>query len=148
MSLMQRGFTRLYQSGTVVELETPDSFEGDSFDDVFVLVDRLIVRDDVRSRLVDSIETCYRDGSGRAIIETVSDPPVRLNFSEGYECKYCDLKYATPEPQLFSFNNPFGACPVCQGFGNTIGLDLSLVVPNRELSIAQGAVEPWTRPAV
>ena len=145
MSLMQRGFTRLYKNGQTIELANPDSFTGKDFDQTFVLVDRLVVRPETRARLVDSLEVCYVEGRGQAIIE-VADTHQRLEFSEGFECKRCGLRYATPEPQLFSFNNPFGACPTCQGFGNTIGLDLNLVIPNRELSLAQGAIEPWMKP--
>jgi excinuclease ABC subunit A len=92
------------------------------------------------------VEVCYQEGHGQAVIETAVEQPVRLYFSEQYECKPCGLKYAAPEPRLFSFNNPFGACPTCQGFGNTIGLDLDLVIPNRELSLAGGAIEPWMKP--
>src|SRR5262249_17479457 len=146
MSLMQRGFTRLFKEGNIIELATPDSYAETNFDNTFVLVDRLVVREDVRARLVDSLEVCYQEGHGRAIIETAGEPPDRLQFSEGFECKHCNIRYAAPEPRLFSFNNPFGACPTCQGFGNTIGLDLNLVVPNRELSLAQGAIEPWMKP--
>ncbi|HJZ69345.1 MAG TPA: excinuclease ABC subunit UvrA, partial [Blastocatellia bacterium] len=146
MSLMQRGFTRLYKEGLTIELATPDSYTGNNFDNTFVLVDRLIVRPDVKSRVVDSLEVCYREGHGQATIETADEPRLRFQFSEGFECKRCQIKYAAPEPRLFSFNNPFGACPTCQGFGNTIGLDINLVIPNRELSLAQGAIEPWMKP--
>lgn len=146
MSLMQRGFTRLYRGGETIELSTPDSYTFNNFDDTFVLVDRLVARPDVRSRLVDSVEVCYQEGHGQAIIETASEPRERFSFSESFACKRCDVVYATPEPRLFSFNNPFGACPTCQGFGNTIGLDIDLVIPNRELSLSQGAIEPWTKP--
>ncbi|HXG90926.1 MAG TPA: excinuclease ABC subunit UvrA [Blastocatellia bacterium] len=146
MSLMQRGFTRLYKYGRMIELATPDSYADDNFDDTFVLVDRLVVRPDVRARLVDSIEVCYQEGHGQSVIELADESRTRMRFSEGFECKRCNLKYAVPEPRLFSFNNPFGACPTCQGFGNTIGLDLDLVIPNRELSLSQGAIEPWTKP--
>ena len=148
MSLMQRGFTRLFdaEKNETIELQTPDSFTGKSFDNVFVLVDRLVIRPDSRSRLVDSIETCYREGHGQAVIQTVGDSPEQLFFSEQFQCKRCRINYVLPEPQLFSFNNPFGACPICQGFGNTIGLDMNLVIPNRELSLADGAIEPFTKP--
>jgi excinuclease ABC subunit A len=146
MSLMQRGFTRLYKDGRIIDLQTPDSYTDDNFDNTFVLVDRLVVNEEVRARLVDSIETCYQDGHGQAIIETLGQPPVRLTYSESFACKRCGIQYAEPEPRLFSFNNPFGACPVCQGFGNTVGLDFDLVIPNRELSLAQGAVDPFTKP--
>ncbi len=148
MSLMQRGFTRLYDAtgNRIIELQTPDSFTGDNFDQIFVLVDRLSVRADSRSRLVDSLEMCFQEGHGQAVIQTVGDNPQQLSFSEKFECKKCRLAYLRPEPRLFSFNNPFGACPTCQGFGNTIGLDLNLVIPNRELSLADGAIEPLTKP--
>ena len=146
MSLLQRGFTRLYKDGRIIELASPDSYTDENFDDTFVLVDRLAARIDVRARLVDSLEVCYQEGQGQAIIETSEEPRTRMKFSEGFECKPCAIRYAAPEPQLFSFNNPFGACPTCQGFGNTIGLDMGLVIPNREMSLAAGAIEPWTKP--
>src|SRR5262249_42631822 len=146
MSLMQRGFTRLFKDGQIIELATPDSYTDSNFDNTFVLVDRLMVHSDIRARLVDSIETCYQDGHGQAVIQTVGDLPVRLNFSEAFACKRCGIQYMQPEPRLFSFNNPFGACPVCQGFGNTVGRDYDPVVPNRELMLAQGAVEPFMKP--
>lgn len=148
MSLMQRGLQRLFviSSGEVIDLKTPEDFTRATLDDVYVLVDRLTVRPDVRGRLVDSLETCYREGHGQAVILTATDPPRRLIFSERFECKQCGLAYIQPEPRLFSFNNPFGACPTCQGFGNTIGLDWNLVIPDRELSLTDGAIEPFTKP--
>jgi excinuclease ABC subunit A len=148
MSLMQRGFTRLFDAATrtVIDLGSPDDYTRPDFDNIYVLIDRLVARGDVRERLVDSLETCFQEGHGTAIIETVEDEPRRLGFSERFECKYDGTVYAQPEPRLFSFNNPFGACPTCQGFGNTIGLDLDLVIPNPLLSLSEGAVEPWTKP--
>jgi excinuclease ABC subunit A len=159
MSLMQRGFTRLLHDGKQIDLASPDDYHGDGFQDVFVLVDRLTARTDVRQRLVDSLETCFREGHGQAVIEAVNGTHASgvqseraggerapLRFSDRFECKYDGTVYATPEPRLFSFNNPFGACPTCQGFGNTIGLDLDLVIPNPGLTLAEGAIEPWTKP--
>ncbi|HYN85364.1 MAG TPA: excinuclease ABC subunit UvrA [Pyrinomonadaceae bacterium] len=146
MSLMQRGFTRLLVDGQVVELRTPDDYARADFEGVHVLVDRLAARADVRERLVDSFETCFVEGHGQAVVRTAEDAPRTFNFSERFECKYDGTVYAQPEPRLFSFNNPYGACPTCQGFGNTIGLDLDLVVPNPALSLAEGAIEPWTKP--
>ncbi len=151
MSLMGRGFTRLYdaRSDETIELQTPDSFGRSNFENVYVLVDRLSVRPDLedsRSRLVDSLEICYREGHGQATIRTAGDNPQLLSFSEKFECKNCGLGYINPEPRLFSFNNPFGACPTCQGFGNTIGLDMNLVIPNQDLSLEDGAIEPFTKP--
>jgi len=146
MSLMQRGFTRLMHQGRQIDLTTPDDYQLDNFEDVYVLVDRLVARDDIRQRLVDSLETCFREGHGQAVITTAEPEAERLRFSESFECKYDNTVYATPEPRLFSFNNPFGACPTCQGFGNTIGLDLDLVIPNPGLTLGEGAIEPWTKP--
>ena len=146
MSLMQRGFTRLFAGGQIIELNSPDDYKRNDFTDVFVLVDRLTARADVRQRLVDSLEICFQEGHGSALIETAEAEPQRLRYSERFECRYDRTVYATPEPRLFSFNNPYGACPTCQGFGNTIGLDLNLVVPNPGLSLKEGAIEPWTKP--
>ena len=146
MSLMQRGFTRLYYDNQVTELRTPDDYTRPDFTDVYVLVDRLTAQADIRQRLVDSLETCFRDGDGAAFVLTVEENPQRLFFSERFLCKYDGTVYPEPEPQLFSFNNPYGACPTCQGFGNTIGLDLALVIPNPALSLKQGAIEPFTKP--
>lgn len=146
MSLMQRGFTRLYHNGAIIDLRSPDDFTGQDFNEVFVLVDRLKATADSRQRLVDSLEICFQEGQGVAVIEVPGESPVRLNFSERFECKYDGSVYAEPEPRLFSFNNPYGACPTCQGFGNTIGLDMNLVIPNPALSLNEGAIEPWTKP--
>ena len=146
MSLMQRGFTRLYTRGETIELRSPDDYTRTDFADVFVLIDRLAAHADVRERLVDSFETCFTEGHGTALIETAGPEPRTLRFSERFECKYDGTIYAQPEPRLFSFNNPYGACPTCQGFGNTIGLDLDLVIPNPGLSLSEGAIEPWTKP--
>jgi excinuclease ABC subunit A len=157
MSLMQRGFTRLLHAGKQIDLSSPDDYQREDFEDVYVLVDRLVARTDIRQRLVDSLEICFREGHGQAVVEMgthasgvqserAGDAPIRLRFSERFECKYDGTVYATPEPRLFSFNNPFGACPTCQGFGNTIGLDLDLVIPNPGLTLSEGAIEPWTKP--
>jgi len=146
MSLMQRGFTRLYANGETLELRSPDDYARPDFAGVYVLVDRLVAREDVRSRLTDSLQTCFVEGHGTAVVQTAEAEPRALKFSERFECRYDGTVYAQPEPRLFSFNNPFGACPTCQGFGNTIGLDLDLVIPNPLLSIDEGAIEPWTKP--
>ena len=152
--LQRRGFNRLYQDGRVHEFSSPETLlDVDFAKPVFVLVDRLAVSPDIRSRLADSIEICYRDGKGEAILvfvpaaaaETLAETE-RLIFNERFECKNCGIVYQEPEPRLFSFNNPYGACPRCQGFGNTIDFELDLVIPDRGKSINDGVVEPWTKP--
>jgi excinuclease ABC subunit A len=149
-SLRQSGFNRLYQEGKVFEFSTPESLlEIDFAQPVYILVDRLVISPDVRQRLIDSVELCYREG-GEAVLEFVApDPgsvPERLVFNERFECKQCQTVCQEPEPRLFSFNNPYGACPRCQGFGNTIDFDLDLVIPDKNKTLAEGAIEPWTKP--
>ena len=149
-ALRQRGYNRLYQHGRVFEFSTPESLlDVDFAQPVYILVDRLAVAADIRQRVIDSVELCYRE-SGEAILEFVppdpSSPPERWVFNERFECKTCKILFQDPEPSLFSFNNPYGACPRCQGFGNTVDFDLDLVIPDKNKSLADGAVEPWTKP--
>jgi excinuclease ABC subunit A len=143
ISLLQQGFSRLYRGGEVIELQKPEDYAFDNFDNTFVLIDRLKAGPDVRERLVDSLETCFREGHA-AVIETTEGK--QLKFSDSFICKYDGSRYEQPEPHLFSFNSPFGACPTCQGFGNTIGIDYGLVIPNPLISLKAGAIEPFTRP--
>jgi excinuclease ABC subunit A len=151
LDLQKRGFNRLYQDSRIHEFSAPETLLDVDFSrPVYVLVDRLSVNSESRARLVDSIEICYREGCGEAILEFVSDskqdPAERLIFNERFECKNDGTIYQEPEPRLFSFNNPYGACPRCQGFGNTIDFDLNLVVPDPSKSLEEGAIEPWTKP--
>jgi excinuclease ABC subunit A len=130
-------------------------------------------QDELRKRLTDSIETAYLEGGGAAWAVEAGEsrapspeqtpnperrapspepraaspePRVIHEFSERFECRPCGITYEDPQPRLFSFNNPFGACPVCHGFGNIIELDINLVVPDVTKSIQQGAIEPWSKP--
>src|SRR4029077_12858904 len=149
--LQKRGFNRLYQDGRVHEFSSPETLLDVNFSKpVYVLVDRLSVNPESRSRLTDSIEICYREGHGEAILEFIADSggnsAERLSFNERFECKNDGTLYQEPEPRLFSFNNPYGACPRCQGFGNTIDFDLNLVVPDASKSLDEGAIEPWSKP--
>jgi excinuclease ABC subunit A len=151
LDLQKRGFNRLYQGGVVHEFISPESLlDVDFKKPVYVLVDRLAVSEEAKSRLIDSVEICYREGHGEAIVEFVADSnggvAERMNFNERFECKNDGTIYQEPEPRLFSFNNPYGACPRCQGFGNTIDFDLNLVVPDPSKSLDDGAIEPWTKP--
>jgi excinuclease ABC subunit A len=149
--IQKRGFNRLYQDGRLHEFSSPETLLDVDFSrPVYVVVDRLAVSPESRARLVDSIEICYREAGGEAILEFVPDAAgnsaERLVFNERFECKNDGTLYQEPEPRLFSFNNPYGACPRCQGFGNTIDFDLNLVVPDPSKSLEEGAVEPWTKP--
>ena len=116
-----------------------------------------------RVQLGDGDETCASGSPTRSRrrISKAAAPPGRVSsrpvgsrssrrsshlFSERFECRTCGIAYEDPQPRLFSFNNPFGACPTCHGFGNIIELDMNLVVPDPSKSIQQGAIEPWTKP--
>ena len=174
LDLRKHGFNRLYQNQRIIELSDPEALLSLNFsEELLVLADRLVIQGDIRQRLMESVETCYHEGGGRAIAEIGGLPddlasmepdrrpaPVplyrkvherlqkgdRFTFSEKFECRQCQLVYEEPEPRLFSFNNPFGACPKCQGFGNTIDFDLDRVIPDKGKSLQQGAIEPWTKP--
>jgi excinuclease ABC subunit A len=158
--LRRRGFGRLLIDEKAVAFEEIDPATLGSRTTLEVVVDRVKVEGDLRSRLTDSIETSYREGGGAAFAIVLADtgqspePKAqsrepgnqRLVFSERFECRTCGIGYETPQPRLFSFNNPFGACPTCHGFGNIIELDMDLVVPDPSLSVNQGAIEPWSKP--
>jgi excinuclease ABC subunit A len=144
--LRKKGFNRLLQGGRLFEFSTPESLLDIDFSKpLFVLVDRIAIGPGLHQRLVDTIEICYRE-AGEAIFETPSGPPERLRFNEKFECKTCGAEFSPPEPILFSFNSPVGACPRCQGFGNTIDFDMDRVIPDQSLSLEEGAVDPWTKP--
>ncbi len=149
LDLRTRGFNRLYQNGQIFEFSTPESLLEINFaEPVFVLADRLVVTGDARPRIVDAIESGYRE-SGEVIFETApreGEAQKRLRFSHRFECKNDGTLYEEPQPSLLSFNNPYGACPRCQGFGNTIDFDLDLVIPDPSKTLADGAIEPWTKP--
>ena len=163
--LRRHGFNRLYRGGRIYELSDPESLmDLDFAAPLEVLVDRVIIGPGLRQRLADSLEICYREGSGHALAEVVGRPDegpdpatgdfegsgaavgTRFSFNEGFVCRRCHIPYEQPEPRLFSFNNPFGACPRCQGFGNTMDIDLKRVIPNPDKSLREGAIEPWTKP--
>ncbi len=145
--LRKRGFARLYQDGRIFEFSTPESLLDLDFSrTVHVLADRLVIRPGETQRVVDTVELCYRE-AGEVIFEQAGEAaPARLRFSERFACRQCDLEFSIPEPSLFSFNSPQGACPACQGFGNSVDYDLGLIIPDPSRSLNDGAVDPWTKP--
>jgi excinuclease ABC subunit A len=153
LELRANGFNRLYQHEQIFEFSTPESLLDLDFSlPVFVLIDRIVVSLENRARIVDAAEIAYREG-GEILYEEVPREELpagtdrtRHRFSTAYECRSCHKPGREPEPRLFSFNNPFGACPRCQGFGNTIDFDLNLIVPDKSLSLNDGAIDPWNRP--
>jgi excinuclease ABC subunit A len=160
-ALKRKGFGRLLLDGRAVSFDEVDVAALAASQVLQVVVDRLqLGTEDLRQRLTDSIETSYLEGGGAAWAVEVSGqqsavgspestnhrPPTVHRFSERFECRPCGIAYEDPQPRLFSFNNPFGACPTCHGFGNIIELDVNLVVPDPSKSIQQGAIEPWSKP--
>ena len=149
-TLRRRGFGRILAGGRAVAIDDAEAATvRDHSDRIVVVVDRLRVGDDVRSRLTDSLETAFREGDGVAVaieVDASGQTGTWHRFSERFTCRGCGRVFEVPEPRLFSFNNPFGACAVCHGFGNVIELDLGLVVPDPARSINGGAIEPLTRP--
>jgi excinuclease ABC subunit A len=153
--LRRRGYNRLWQTdgsatGKIVEFSTPESLLELNFaEPIFVLVDRLALSADTRARLVDAIETGYRE-AGEIVFRTApreeNAAAEVLRYSAAFECVSCHRAYREPEPRLFSFNNPYGACPRCQGFGNTIDFDPNLIVPDRSKTLDDGAIDPWVKP--
>ena len=155
-TLRKKGFARLLVDGRAVGLDDVDPAALGDRTMLKVVVDRVQLpgaadatsnADEVRQRLTDSIETAYLEGGGAAwAVEQSADGGRQHLFSERFECRQCGITYEDPQPRLFSFNNPFGACPTCHGFGNIIELDMDLVVPDPSKSIQQGAIEPWSKP--
>ncbi|MBI3211061.1 MAG: excinuclease ABC subunit UvrA [Candidatus Solibacter usitatus] len=145
--LRKKGFNRLFQAGTVYEFSSPESLlEIDFSQPLYILADRLAIGGDQRQRIADTTEICYRE-AGEVIFEEAGVFPLRqIAFSEKFSCKKCRIDFPVPEPSLFSFNNPHGACPRCQGFGNTIDYDMNRVVREKYLPLNQGAVDPWNKP--
>jgi excinuclease ABC subunit A len=146
--LRKKGFTRLFQQGRTFEFASPESLLDIDFSaPLFALVDRLVMGPDLSGRLVDSVEICYRE-AGEVVFEEarLEGGGQSLRFSERFACQRCQREFLEPEPRLFSFNSPFGACPRCQGFGNTIDYEEDRVVPDKHRTLADGAIEPWRGP--
>ena len=157
LGLLQQGFRRLWNAGAPLELSAKrlreiasDLVPGAAA----VVVDRARLGKGSRERLVDSMEIAFKEGSGRArafVIDDDGDSTAEVGafrevpFDQRFRCAACDVDFLRPEPRLFSFNNPYGACPECKGFGNIIEIDYDKVVPDKTLSLADGAIEPWDK---
>ncbi len=148
-NIKQQGFFRVVMVGTndILDLNT-DNLPTTLKKEVLVLVDRIVFRDDadVQTRLSDSLEQAFVNGAGRCVVRNISTN-TDLKFSNIYECATSGIVYDEPQPRLFSFNNPLGACPTCEGFGRTMGIDEDLVIPNKQKSLADGAIAPFQTPA-
>ncbi|HMH32985.1 MAG TPA: hypothetical protein VK543_08135, partial [Puia sp.] len=152
--LLQNGFSRLYVNKEIVRiedlLETENAKKSSSAktsvrnreDPIFILVDRLVVKpfdEDDKHRIADSVTTAFYEGEGELMIEVNADQT--FHFSNKFEAD--SIRFEEPVPNLFSFNNPYGACPTCEGFSQVLGIDAELVIPDKRLSVYEGAIAPW-----
>jgi excinuclease ABC subunit A len=144
--LVGRGFARLEVGGAAVPLSPPPALDrGTGEPEVAVILDRVTLRPEGLARLTGSLEQAFREGGGRAGLTVLgaAAPVARYRYGERFGCHACGLALERPQPLLFSFNHPLGACPECKGFGNLLRYDEARVVPDPTRSLAEGAVEPW-----
>lgn len=142
--LQAKGFQRVKIDGTLYEIDESPTLDKKIKHDIEVVVDRLVLRDDMGNRLADSIETALRLSDGLVIAEK-ADSGEQTLFSEKFACPVSGFTISEIEPRLFSFNSPHGACPDCDGLGVTLYMDPHLVVPDESKSLAEGAIEPWSK---
>ena len=149
-SLLTRGFVRLKCGDALIDLPHPSPLPrggegwGGGKPDLHVVLDRLVIRPDNRNRIIEAVETAFREGEGLCRAEVIAQG--LHTYSTKFRCQSCGRTFEPLRPILFSFNHPLGACPECKGFGNILKYDEDLVIPNRNLSLADGAIEPWTKP--
>lgn len=164
LGLQQEGYLRLLAGGEVFHLSESDRSRlakkvGRNGNEFIVIVDR-VTSDAELSRLTESLETAMSEGNGRAVLlapceSNMRGKPIEIDgkdwvkrvVSESRRCDACDIDYPEPVPRLFNFNNPLGACPTCEGFGDIVDFDMELVVPDKTRSLAEGAIAPWNSPA-
>ncbi|MBL4917834.1 excinuclease ABC subunit UvrA [Szabonella alba] len=147
LELRKQGFQRIKVDGAFHDLDDPPVLDKKFRHDIDVVVDRIVVRDGIGTRLADSFRTALNLADGIAILETAPEEgePERKTFSEKFACPVSGFTIPEIEPRLFSFNAPFGACPVCDGLGVELFFDERLVVPDQGLSLLQGAIAPWSK---
>ncbi len=149
-SLMQKGFNRIWVNGGIMDISSiiNNSILKTQNSKLCVLLDRLVIRDE--PRLSDSIETAWEHGNKSVKAEIVADLAENnklLLFRSELKCPDCNIEIMKPQPILFSFNHPLGACPACNGFGNILEYSEDCIVPDKDLSLEQGAIEPWSKPS-
>lgn len=142
--LKRRGFYRIWLNGEIVDISNGHHLRDNP---LYVVLDRVVIKDE--PRLADSIEISWKEGNGKINVVIVDDRQQYniLNFSSRNACDECNTRLPTPSPLLFSFNHPVGACPACKGFGNILEYNEDLIIPDKSLSLSEGAIEPWNKPA-
>lgn len=139
--IQRAGYVRVIVDGEMHEITDEITLDKNKRHSIDIVVDRLIVKEDIRSRLFDSVEAALRLADGYMDVDVIKGE--RINFSEYYACPICGFTVGEMEPRLFSFNAPFGACPDCDGLGMKLAVDEDLVIPNKDKTLAEGALVPW-----
>ncbi|MEP1833046.1 MAG: excinuclease ABC subunit UvrA [Hyphomonas sp.] len=148
--LLKNGYQRVKVDGEFHELENPPKLDKKFKHDIDVVVDRIVVREGMEQRLAESFETAIGLANGIAIgeyadLEDGETEPKRITYSANFACPVSGFTIPEIEPRLFSFNNPFGACPTCDGLGEQLKVDAGLVVPDKDLDLLNGAIAPWAK---
>ncbi|GAV24729.1 ABC-ATPase UvrA [Carboxydothermus islandicus] len=139
--IRRQGFARVRVDGILYDLSEEIKLEKNKKHNIDVVVDRLVVKDGIKTRLYDSLETALKLAEGLAVVEVVDGE--EITFSENFACPHCEISLPEISPRLFSFNNPFGACPECTGLGYKLEVDPDLVIPDKDLTLRQGAIAAW-----
>ncbi|KAB8132151.1 excinuclease ABC subunit UvrA [Gracilibacillus oryzae] len=139
--LQKEGYVRLRVDGEMREISDDIQLDKNKKHSIEVVIDRIVVKDGIQSRLSDSLESALRLGDGKVIVDVIGQE--ELLFSEKHSCPICGFSINELEPRIFSFNSPFGACPTCDGLGSQLEVDVDLVIPNRDLSLNEGAIMAW-----
>lgn len=139
--IQKEGYVRVRVDGEIYDLSEVPELEKNKKHDIAIVIDRIIVKEGIRSRLFDSLEAALRLADGYALVDVIGEE--EMLFSEHYACPYCGFTVGELEPRLFSFNAPFGACPDCDGLGVKLEVDQDLVIPDRTKTLSQGAIVPW-----
>lgn len=139
--IQREGYVRMRVDGELYDVTEAPELTKNKKHDIEIIVDRIVVKDGIRSRLFDSFEAALRLAEGYAIVDVIGEK--EMLFSEHYACPYCGFTVGELEPRLFSFNAPFGACPDCDGLGVKLEVDMDLVIPDQSKTLRQGALIPW-----
>ena len=139
--IKKQGYVRVRIDGEMLDLGEEIELEKNKKHSIEVVVDRIVVKEGVSSRVADSLETALKLGEGKVIVDVIGEE--ELLFSENHACPLCGFSIGELEPRMFSFNSPFGACPECDGLGSKLEVDVELVIPNKDLTLRQHAIAPW-----
>ncbi|MEN1218756.1 excinuclease ABC subunit UvrA, partial [Listeria monocytogenes] len=139
--IKKEGYVRIRVDGEIYDINDEIEIEKNKKHSIEIIIDRIVIKEGINTRLYDSIEAALRLADGYAVVDIMGDK--ELLFSEHYACPYCGFSVGELEPRMFSFNSPFGACPTCDGLGTKLEVDVDTVIPDRGLSLNEGAIIPW-----